>query len=237
MKVFVKKFSVLLIAIALIVASALPMVAFEVKRYYGDVNNDGFVTIEDARSVLLYAIDINGTPLGKQDLNAVDFDGDGKIGIMDARKTLRISAQLEARSYMPTYEFDKCEEDVLALVNNYRKTSSEGSQTPLNDLEISEELSTIADVAAMEFVTQTGTAFRRQNGTYFNTLLDDFGVSYKMVDKVMCVSTTSYAQAFEKMLSQKQGDKALRSANFKKMGIGAYSKDGHTVYWCIILTD
>ena len=43
MKRIVKKIAIVLVAVMVLVVSMIPMVAFEVKRYYGDVDNDGLV--------------------------------------------------------------------------------------------------------------------------------------------------------------------------------------------------
>lgn len=231
MKRTVKRIALAFLAVLLIVASCLPMLAFEVKRYYGDVDNDGNVTVTDARTILLMAIGLYEDALSEQDLAAADVNADGSINLVDARTTLRMAAQLEARVYMPSYEFDTHAEDFTALINEYRKTNSDGA---LSDYMVTDELCAVADQAAMEFALQTGTALRRGNGTYFNTLLDEKGVEYSVADKVVCVTTTSYGQCYNKMLSELQTRKAFLSENFKEIGIGAFSRDGRTVYWCII---
>lgn len=232
MKSVLKKIAVLLVVAVLLAVSMIPMVAFEVKRYYGDVDNDGLVTVEDARNVLRTAIEISENNLSEHDFAAADIDCDQKITVTDARRTLRIAAQLEAKVFMPAYEFNKHEEELLALINGYRKDESDNE---LKNLILSEELSKVADQAAFEFVTQTGSGLRRGDGTYYNTLLDSYGIQYNFADKVMCVSTTSYAQCYDKMIKEMQSNKAFKSENFDEIGIGAYSKDGRTVYWCIIL--
>ena len=234
MKRTVKKIAIAFIVVVLIAMSCLPMVAFEVKRYYGDLDNDGKVTVTDARNILCEAIGIYDSTLGEHDFAAVDIDKDGVLTTKDARLALRIAAQLEAREFMPTYEFNKHEEEILNLVNSYREKQIEGE---LTDLMLSAELSAAADQAAMEFALQTGTALRRGNGTYYNTLLDEKGISYTFTDKVICVSTTSYAQCYDKMLSELQNRKTFLSENFTEIGVGAFSRDGRTVYWCIIFTD
>ena len=234
MKRTVKKIAIAFIVVVLIAMSCLPMVAFEVKRYYGDLDNDGKVTVTDARNILCEAIGIYDSTLGEHDFAAVDIDKDGVLTTKDARLALRIAAQLEAREFMPTYEFNKHEEEILNLVNSYREKQSEGE---LTDLMLSAELSAAADQAAMEFALHTGTALRRGNGTYYNTLLDEKGISYTFTDKVICVSTTSYAQCYDKMLSELQNRKTFLSENFTEIGVGAFSRDGRTVYWCIIFTD
>ena len=232
MKSVVKKIALLLVVVALFVASMIPMVAFEVKRYYGDVDNDGAVTITDARTILTAAIEISENNLSEHDFAAADIDCDGKLGVADARLALRIAAQLEAKNYMPAYEFNKHEEEFVGLINEYRKTESENE---LGNLTLSEELSAVADQAAFEFVTQTGSALRRGNGSYYNTLLDEYNITYNCADKVMCVSTTSYGQCYDKVIKEAQSEKAFMSKNYSEIGIGAYSKDGRTVYWCIVL--
>lgn len=232
MKSIVKKIALLLVVAALLVASMIPMVAFEVKRYYGDVDNDGAVTITDARTILTAAIEISENNLSEHDFLAADIDCDGKLGVTDARLALRTAAQLEIKKYMPAYEFNKHEEEFVALINEYRKTESENE---LGNLALSAELSSVADQAAYEFVTQTGSGLRRGDGSYYNTLLDENNIIYNCADKVMCVSTTSYGQCFDKVIKEAQSTKAFKSKNYDEIGIGAYSKDGRTVYWCIIL--
>ncbi len=232
MKRIVKKIAIVIVAVMLIAVTCLPMVAFEVKRYYGDVDNDGLVTVDDARNVLKTAIEISENNLSEHDFAAADIDCDGKLTVTDARRTLRIAAQLQAKVFMPAYEFNKHEEELLALINGYRKSESDNE---LKNLILSEELSKVADQAAFEFVTQTGSGLRRGDGTYYNTLLDSYGIYYNFADKVMCVSTTSYAQCYDKMITEMQSNKTFKSENFNEIGIGAYSKDGRTVYWCVIL--
>lgn len=234
MKRTIRKIGIAFVVISLLAVSCLPMVAFEVKRYYGDVDNDGKVTVTDARNVLCAAIGIYDETLGEHDFAAADVDKDDKLTTTDARKILRIAAQLEAREYMPTYEFNKHEAEILGFINEYRSTKSEGE---LPGLVLSNELSSAADQAAMEFALQTGTALRRGDDSYYYTLLDEKNISYKVTDKIICVSTTSYAQCFDKMMKDEQSKKAFASKNFENVGVGAFSKDGRTVYWCILFTD
>lgn len=232
MKSILKKIAVLSVVAVLLAVSMIPMVAFEVKRYYGDVDNDGEVSIEDARNILKTAIGISENNLSEHDFFAADIDGDGELKVADARRALRIAVQLEAKKFMPAYEFNKHEAEVVSLINDYRKIESDGE---LKNLILSEELSKVADQAALEFVTQTGSGLRRGDGTYYNTLLDENNIQYQFIDKVMCVSTTSYGQCFDKMVKDAQSSKAFESQNFNEIGVGAYSKDGRTVYWCIVL--
>jgi uncharacterized protein YkwD len=232
MKSILKKIAVLSVVAVLLAVSMIPMVAFEVKRYYGDVDNDGEVSIEDARNILKTAIGISENNLSEHDFFAADIDGDGELKVADARRALRIAVQLEAKKFMPAYEFNKHEVEVVSLINDYRKIESDGE---LKNLILSEELSKVADQAALEFVTQTGSGLRRGDGTYYNTLLDENNIRYQFIDKVMCVSTTSYGQCFDKMVKDAQSSKAFESQNFNEIGVGAYSKDGRTVYWCIVL--
>ena len=232
MKRTVKRIALVFLSVLLIAVSCLPMFAFEVKRYYGDIDNDGKVTVTDARTILIMAIGLFEGSLSEQDAAAADVDDNGEINLVDARLALRMAAQLEPKKYMTAYEFDPHAEEFTALINDYRKLKSDGA---LRDLTVSQELCTVADQAAMEFALQTGTALRRGNGTYFNTLLEEKGVKYNFADKVMCVTTTSYGQCFDKMMSEQQARKAFLSGNFTEIGIGAFSRDGRTVYWCIIL--
>ena len=138
MKQKLKRIAIVLVAVALLAVSMIPMVAFEVKRYYGDVDNDGLVTVEDARNVLRTAIEISENNLSEHDFAAADIDCDGKLTVTDARRTLRIAAQLEAKNFMPAYEFNKHEEELVALINSYRKAESDNE---LKNLIVSEELS------------------------------------------------------------------------------------------------
>ena len=100
MKSILKKIAVLSVVAVLLAVSMIPMVAFEVKRYYGDVDNDGEVSIEDARNILKTAIGISENNLSEHDFFAADIDGDGELKVADARRALRIAVQLEAKKFM-----------------------------------------------------------------------------------------------------------------------------------------
>ena len=66
-----------IVVTVLIWCSVLPFGAIEVVRAYGDVDNDAYVTTEDARLVLQVAAGINDTALYGLDFDAADLDGDG----------------------------------------------------------------------------------------------------------------------------------------------------------------
>lgn len=58
----------------------------------GDVNRDGYVRADDARSVLRYTADIETEGF---DVLLADYDGDGVVKASDARMILRVSAGLD----------------------------------------------------------------------------------------------------------------------------------------------
>ena len=73
MKRVVKRIAIVLVAVTLLAVSMIPMVAFEVKRYYGDIDNDGRVTVTDARNILLEAIELYEGTLDEHDIAAIDI--------------------------------------------------------------------------------------------------------------------------------------------------------------------
>ncbi len=80
------------IVIAIVCISVVPYGALEIKRYYGDVDNDGYVTTVDARIVLMVIADIYGKTLAGVDFAAADMDNDGEITTADARLVLKTAA-------------------------------------------------------------------------------------------------------------------------------------------------
>lgn len=226
------KISVIAVVItAIIVLTAMPFGAIEIKRYYGDINNDANVTTQDVIIALSVATGIYQDDLISMDFEASDMDGDNSITTNDARIILKTAAGQEFKRQMEGYEFSENPDLFLKKVNEMRV--DEGASS----LKLSKDLCDIAREAAEEYATKTGTAFAREDGSYYYSLLDEKGVSYTIADKMIIPASFGYKETFDELVKVQQSKKALCSKNFKKFGIGAYTKDGHTFYWCIFLTD
>lgn len=216
---------------AIIVLSVMPFGAVEIKRYYGDLNNDSFITTQDAIIALSIAAGIHEDNVTGMEFECADIVKNNKIDTNDARFILRTAAGQETRRQMEGYEFSENAESFLKEVNNMRIKRG----TP--SLKLSKDLSAVAKIAAEEYATKTGTALTRNDGSYYYTLLDENNISYTFADKIIIPASYSYKQTLKELESIKQSQKALCSKNFKKLGVGAYTKDGRTFYWCIFLTD
>mgnify|MGYP002512412513 FL=1 len=226
------KISVIAVVItAIIVLTAMPFGAIEIKRYYGDINNDANVTTQDVIIALSVATGIYQDDLTSMDFEASDMDNDNSITTNDARLILKTAAGQEFKRQMEGYEFSENPDLFLKKVNEMRV--DEGASS----LKLSKDLCNIAREAAEEYATKTGTAFAREDGSYYYSLLDEKGVSYTIADKMIIPASFGYKETFDELVKVQQSKKALCSKNFKKFGIGAYTKDGHTFYWCIFLTD
>ena len=226
------KISVIAVVItAIIVLTAMPFGAIEIKRYYGDINNDANVTTQDVIIALSVATGIYQDDLTSMDFEASDMDGDNSITTNDARLILKTAAGQEFKRQMEGYEFSENPDLFLKKVNEMRV--DEGASS----LKLSKDLCNIAREAAEEYATKTGTAFAREDGSYYYSLLDEKGVSYTIADKMIIPASFGYKETFDELVKVQQSKKALCSKNFKKFGIGAYTKDGHTFYCCIFLTD
>ena len=216
---------------AVIVLSVMPFGAVEIKRYYGDVNNDNFITTQDAINTLSIAAGIyEDIPTG-MDFECADIVKDNKIDTIDARYILRTAAGQEFKRHMEGYEFSENADLFLKEVNAMRV--EEGASS----LKMSKNLCNVAKKAAEEYATKTGTALAREDGSYYYTLLDENDISYTFADKIIIPASYGYKQTLKELKNIEQSKKALCSKNFKKFGVGAYTKDGHTFYWCIFLTD
>lgn len=229
-----KTFKIVVIAVvitAVIVLTAMPFGAVEIKRYYGDINNDSYVTTQDAIIALSVAAGIYKDSLVGMDFEATDMDDDNDITTNDARLILRTAAGQELKRQMEGYEFDENADLFLQKVNELRVEN--GSST----LKLSTDLCDAARIAAEEYATKTGTAFAREDGSYYYKLLDEKGISYTFADKMIIPASFGYKETFNELVKIEQSKKALCSKNFKNFGVGAYTKDGHTFYWCIFLTD
>ena len=222
-----------IVVTVLIWCSVLPFGAIEVVRAYGDVDNDAYVTTEDARIVLKVAAGIDDTALYGLDFEAADLDGDGEITTVDARLVLRTAAGHIETRYMEAFEFNEEPEKFADEINDYR---FEQDRKAIK-FTLSTELCDVAKVAAQEYVTKTGSAFIREDGTYYYKMLDDMGVEYSRADKIVIPASFGYKQAVDKIIADSQGEKAIMNDEYRNIGIGAYSADGRTFYWCVILTD
>lgn len=230
-----RKIKVITAAIAVTVLIwlwAMPFGAVEIKRCYGDVNNDAYVTTEDARIALMVAAGIYEHELFGLDFEAADMDGDDLIKTTDARLILRTAAGHLATVYMEGYEFDEHPEEFTEIINDYRFEKDRKSIR----LTMSPELCEAARVAAEEYATKTGSAFIREDGSHYYKILDEMGIQYTCADKMIVNASFGYIGAAEKILADSQMEKALLSNNFSKIGVGAYSTDGRTFYWCVFVT-
>ena len=116
----IKALVVTVITVALLWVSVLPNSAYEITRYYGDINNDGYVTTEDARIALLVASGIYETKLYGLDFEAADVDNDSAISTQDALKILRVAAGQDFGVLMEGYEFSENPEEFANLITQYR---------------------------------------------------------------------------------------------------------------------
>ena len=231
MKKTFKAFVITIVIIAIIALTSMPFWAIEIKRYYGDINNDSYVTTQDAIIALSIAAGIYNDDLSGMDFECANIDGEGDITTNDARLILRTAAGQELKRQMEGYEFNESPDLFLNRVNQARMNEGVAS------LKLSKELCAAAKEAAEEYATKTGSAFVRDDDTYYYTLLDEKGISYTFADKIIIPASFGYKEVCDELLEAQQSSKALCSKNFKKFGVGAYTKDGHTFYWCIFLTD
>lgn len=232
MKRNIKVIIISLLAIAIIWCSVIPMNAIEVIRYYGDIDNDAYVTTQDARIALLAAADIYEGVLYGVDFEAADMDNDNHITTRDARLVLKTAAGQVAPVKLVGYEFVNEPDVVAELLNDYRFEEDHN----LVKYNLSPQLCEAAEYAAQEYALKTGNAFRQADGSYFFKLLDNVGVKYEAVDKIIIASSANYERAIKEIMSDSQAGKALLSNNYTDIGIGTYSTDGRTFYWCIFLT-
>ncbi len=229
-----KKFKALtsiVVITVILLLTAMPFGAVTVKRYYGDINCDGMVSIEDARIALMIAAKIYTEDLTKTDLKAADVTSDGAYTTADARAILRLAAGLDKKKVMGNYDFSENPTAFLNKINSMRLAENPKA----TKLTLSEDLCTAAKEAAREYTELTGSAFLRENGEYYFYLLNEMGIPYTFADKAIIQSGFGYQDAFKKFTQNTQSRKALLSENFNKIGIGAYSKDGINFYWCIFL--
>ncbi len=220
-----------LLALVLVYLSVTPFSAIEIKRSFGDIDNDGYVTTVDARIALLVAAGIYNRTLVGLDFAAADMNDDGKITTTDARTILRTAAGQLVQDYMEGYQFSENHAAFIKIINDYRFDKDH----KLIKLTMSKELNEVAKLAAQEYALKTGTAFVREDGSYFYKLLNEKGIAYSYVDKIVINSGFGYVQAAEAMLENLQAEKTLTSKNFSKIGVGAYSTDGRTFYWCVFV--
>ncbi len=222
--------AVILVSVTLFLV-AMPFGAIQVTRFYGDINNDSFVTVQDARIALMIATNIYPETVEGIDFQTADIDKNGTISLNDALVILQTAAGFIPTESIGNFEFDENGPGFTKLINSYRIQDD----IDKNYFVYSEALSNVARIAAEEYATKTGTAFTNYDGSYYYKYLDYFGINYTYADKIIISSSYSYKAAFEAMIRDIQAKKALLNNNFTKIGIGAYTKDARTFYWCVIL--
>ncbi len=221
-----------LLAAATLCVSLSPLTgSVKITRYYGDIDCDGYITLQDVIVALQCAIHIYPRELSGMDLKAGDVDGNGSIDTTDARRILRICSGIEAKKNMESYEFEVDTNRFLVLCNAARVETD--GKAPL--LKTSKDLCKIAAAAAEEFAVSTGSALRRADGSYYYKALSDAGITFTTADKFIQVSTGSTDVTFEKIMDDVQNSKTICNRAFKNIGVGAYSSDGKSFYWCVIL--
>ncbi len=222
--------AVVLVTVIVFMVS-MPFGAIQVTRLYGDINNDSFVTIQDARIALMIATGIYPETVEGLDFQTADIDRNGKISIDDVLIILKTAAGFVATKPIGNFEFSENGTEFVNLVNTYRVQDDFAK----NYLIYSSDLSDIARIAAEEYATKTGTAYTNFDGSYYYKYLDYAGIRYEYADKIIISSTYSYKAAVEAMMRNQQSKKALLSGEFTKIGVAAYTKDARTFYWCVIL--
>ena len=144
-----------------------------------------------------------------------------EITTNDARIILKTAAGQEFKKHMEGYEFSENPDLFLKKVNELRV--KEGASS----LKLSKELCDVARLAAEEYAVKTGTAFTREDGSYYYTLLDENGISYNMADKIIIPASFGYKETFDEITKIQQSQKALCSKNFKKFFVCSYSSRCH----------
>lgn len=223
--------AVLVIAATLCISLSPLSSSVKITRRYGDIDCDGYISLQDVVIALQTAIHIYPREITGMDLKAGDLNGNGQIDTADARRILRICSSLEYKQDMESYEFEPDINRFLTLCNTARVEAD--GKAPL--LKTSKDLCKIATAAAEEFAVSTGSALRRADGSYYYKALSDAGITFTTADKFIQVSTGSTDVAFEKIMENVQNSKTVCNRAFKNIGVGAYSSDGKTFYWCVIL--
>lgn len=115
MKKFLKQFTTLLMAAILFVSTMSCAGAAIVKRPFGDVDNNGAVTVADARLALRSAVNLE--ELDEDQTIAADIDGDGHVSVADARMILRAAVHLED---LGVYEIT-IDDGLIFVIKIYKK--------------------------------------------------------------------------------------------------------------------
>ncbi len=96
-------------------------VVFASAAYFGDVDNDGSLTADDARSILRASVRLES--FDKMQLLCADIDGDGYISSADARSALRMAVGLDELKIMDH------EHDYVSSVTVKPACTSNGTET------------------------------------------------------------------------------------------------------------
>ncbi len=199
-----------------------------VKRYYGDIDNNGVVDVTDARMVLRMAAGIIGMPSEEVFLCA-DIDRNNTLNYTDARLILRMAADLEPLEYMNSGGPG----DTAGLLNKFNTYRSRYSLTGFS---APDTLSAAAATLAEEYY-QTGDPALRLDRSYWFTAVTDAGLSPLFADAAFYQGAKSSDAAYSVFSGNAKTLKNLKYDSFNTIGIGCYEAPDGYYYWCVIFAN
>lgn len=117
-------------------------------------------------------------------------------------------------------------EEVLNLVNQLR---TEAGVAPLT---LDKSLCKAAIVRANEMAQSSSLSHTRPNGTYFNTVLADFGISYRTCGENIAAGQSSPAQVVSAWKNSTDHYNNMVDPDYTKLGMGySPSNDKYQRYW------
>ena len=196
------------------------------KRYYGDYDNDGQVTTDDARTALRMAVGITPAPTGN-DLTCLDTDFDGEVDTDDARYILRMAVGLEPKEYMSDSDF-KPDSSVLIAKNALAREHAE-----LDALQVNAELSKAALKLAEQLYANEDPRFL-SNGEYWFTVVKSMVPKAAYIDACFYCGSGISGAAYTALCADASANEMLLSEQFNSIGAGCYEAPDGLYYWCVI---
>ncbi len=171
----------------------------------GDANGDGVLSIRDAAYIA------SALSKGQElDLSA-DYNGDGKVNIRDASAI--------AVNFAVPYSSDA--QEMLKLINQER------AKAGVSPLKLNKSLVNAANVRAEEIVEVF--SHTRPDGSFFSTVLDDFGISYYCSGENIAAGLSSASETVSQWINSPAHYDNIVNPDFTQLGVGYYY-DANSTY-------
>lgn len=215
MKKHMTRITTVLLTLALLLAP-LPVAAATL----GDVDGNGRVNTTDARRTLQAAAEKITLDTAAQ--KVADINNDNTVNTTDARLILQFTVGNIPDLEQPQAPAQTKEQEVFALINQYRAENGASALTYRSDVQAA------ANLRAQELITLF--SHTRPDGTSCFTALNAFGIAYRTAGENIAAGHPDAASVMTGWMNSEGHRANILNTSFTGVAIGIAEQDGY-LYW------